>query len=239
MTPTIICSGFRRCGVYPFNPQAINCSISTENPEASLTRSSDEQMDEVNENGDENEQMDTENEVMENGDENTATEFSIEQEHLFRTRFKEGYDLLDPEYLHWLKINHPDSVQAVTSESSARVNENDTTLADEFSFVQPLSPLTMSESATFPNSSVLNSTAPESATKPVTATPCESVTYPDKTPPTHDSIKHDKTPMTATPCVSTVESPPTPESTKTPVTTPSRVSTVDPVATSLSLLRHP
>ena len=38
MTPTVICAGFRRCGVYPFNPQAIDCSISTENPEASLTR---------------------------------------------------------------------------------------------------------------------------------------------------------------------------------------------------------
>lgn len=76
----------------------------------------------------------------------------------------------------------------------------------------------MSESATFHNSSpVLNSTAPNSATIPVTATSCESVTHPDKAPLTHDSMKHDKTPMTVTPCVSTVESaktPPTLESTK-------------------------
>ena len=49
---------------------------------------------------------------MENGDENIATEFSIEQEQRFQTRFEEGYDLMDSEYLRWLEINHPDSVPA-------------------------------------------------------------------------------------------------------------------------------
>ena len=29
--------------LYPFNPQAIDCSFSTDNPEASLTRASDNQ----------------------------------------------------------------------------------------------------------------------------------------------------------------------------------------------------
>ena len=81
MTPTLICS--IRDDVVCTTSH--NCSISTENPEAPLTRSSDEQ-------------MDTKNEVMENVGENTATEFSIEQEHLFRTRFE---DLLDREYLCW------------------------------------------------------------------------------------------------------------------------------------------
>ena len=83
----------------PFNPQVIDCSISTENPEASLTKPSDEQ-------------TETENGLMENGDENTVTEFSIEQEQRFQTRFEEGYDLMDSEYLRWLEINHPDSVPA-------------------------------------------------------------------------------------------------------------------------------
>ena len=36
MMPSIICSGFRKCGVYSFNPHAIDCSISRDNPEASL-----------------------------------------------------------------------------------------------------------------------------------------------------------------------------------------------------------
>ena len=47
---------------------------------------------------------------MENGDENTVTEFSVEREERFRERFEEGYDLIDPEYLRWLEINHPDSI---------------------------------------------------------------------------------------------------------------------------------
>jgi len=36
INPVTICSGFRRCGVYPFNPDAIDYSVSVSNPEASL-----------------------------------------------------------------------------------------------------------------------------------------------------------------------------------------------------------
>ena len=32
MIPANICSGFRKCGIYPYNPDAIDCSISTNNP---------------------------------------------------------------------------------------------------------------------------------------------------------------------------------------------------------------
>ena len=32
MTPANICSGFRKCGIYPFDPNAIDCTISTNNP---------------------------------------------------------------------------------------------------------------------------------------------------------------------------------------------------------------
>ena len=33
MTPSTICAGFHKCGVYPFNPDAIDCSISVGNSE--------------------------------------------------------------------------------------------------------------------------------------------------------------------------------------------------------------
>jgi len=36
MNPTMICSGFRKSGIFPFNPDAIDCSVSVDNPEASL-----------------------------------------------------------------------------------------------------------------------------------------------------------------------------------------------------------
>ena len=36
MNPATISSEFWRCGVYPFNPNAIDCSVSVANPEGSL-----------------------------------------------------------------------------------------------------------------------------------------------------------------------------------------------------------
>ena len=42
MNPATICSGFRRSGIHPFNPDAITCSISVENPDASLQLASHE-----------------------------------------------------------------------------------------------------------------------------------------------------------------------------------------------------
>ena len=83
---------------------------------------------------------------MENGD--TITRFPTGQEQCFETRFEEGYHLMDPEYLHWLEINHPDSVPAETH-ASGGVSEDSPTHTDVLSFVQPSSPLTMTECATF------------------------------------------------------------------------------------------
>ena len=39
--------------------------------------------------------------------EDPMAEFSPEQELLFQKRFEENYDLPDPVYQQWLKINHP------------------------------------------------------------------------------------------------------------------------------------
>ena len=91
---------------------------------------------------------------MENGDENTVTEteLSDEQEQIFQTRLEEGYD---SEYLRWLQINHRDSVPAdrhmlvLAPECSGGVSEDNPTLTDVFSFVQPLSPLAMTECASY------------------------------------------------------------------------------------------
>ena len=38
--------------------------------------------------------------------------FSAEQQQCFQTRYEEGYDIPDPEYLQWLAIHHPESVSA-------------------------------------------------------------------------------------------------------------------------------
>ena len=144
----------------------IDCSISTDNPEATLTQPSDQQ-------------REKENDFMENGDENTFTEFSVEQEERFRERFEEGYDLIDPEHLRWLEINHPNSIPAdrhmlvLAPESSADVSEDNPTLTDVlFSFVQPSSPIPTTEATPSNSPSADSSTlhAP-SATKPGVTNP--------------------------------------------------------------------
>ena len=197
MTTAVICSGFRRCGVYPFNPQAIDCSISTENPEASLTEPNDQQ-------------PETENGRMENGHENTVTDFSVEQEQRFQRRFEEGYDLMDPEYLCWLEINHPDSVPAdrhmlvLAPESSADVSEDNPTLTDAFSFVQPSSPLPMTECALSSNPTSLDSSSTSAST-----------TKPANTHPTLESTESVKTPTLESTNSLTTESAKTPPTVET------------------------
>ena len=84
MVPLNIISGFRTCGVYPFNPMAVldydPCTNSTENTtDASLNHSKD-------------------------------ITFTEEQEVRFATRYEEGYDLHDDDYASWLAINHPEAV---------------------------------------------------------------------------------------------------------------------------------
>ena len=41
--------------------------------------------------------------------------FTSEQEALYQKRYKEEYDLLDPSYVAWLRINHPERAISVTS----------------------------------------------------------------------------------------------------------------------------
>ena len=97
MNPATICSRFRKCGVYPFNPSAIDCSFSVVNPEASPRQSntkipSDHNID-INEN--------TPPEI------NDSSNVSSEKLSLYQRRFEEEYDLPDEEYTKWLKVNHP------------------------------------------------------------------------------------------------------------------------------------
>ena len=98
MSPATICSGFRRCGVYPLNPDAIDCSVSVVNPEASLQQ--------VNEGADG--QNDGSSNLEELDDEQSS--LSSEKAALFERRFEEGYDLPDDEYMKWLRHAHPESV---------------------------------------------------------------------------------------------------------------------------------
>ena len=84
MNPTTICSEFRKCGIYPFNPDAIDCSVSVDNPEASLQP--------VNRTPNDNEE----------GEQIIEGSLSISSEKLlfYQRRLEEGYDLPDQEYMN-------------------------------------------------------------------------------------------------------------------------------------------
>ena len=63
--------------------------------------------------------------------------FSVEQEELFQKRFNEGYNLyIDPNYVEWLAINHPEALPYDRPTS----NYSDSLIA-HFSHVIPETPL--------------------------------------------------------------------------------------------------
>ena len=79
MTPVNICSGFRKCGIYPYDQNAIKCGVTPQNPDTPDESS-----------------VSTESEMV-----------FTEEERLYQTRYEEGYNLFDGKYMKWLKQNHP------------------------------------------------------------------------------------------------------------------------------------
>jgi hypothetical protein len=85
MTPANICSGFKKCGIYPYDRTAIKCGIAPQN-----LKSPDES-----------------SKTTESG-----IAFTEEEEKLYQTRYEEGYNLFDEKYVKWLEQNHPSNIPA-------------------------------------------------------------------------------------------------------------------------------
>lgn len=85
MTPTNICSGFRTCGIYPYDRNAIKWGVVPQNPELSHKSS------------------------VGRGSEIAFTEEEVK---LYERRYKEGYNLFDDKYVKWLEQNHPSYIPA-------------------------------------------------------------------------------------------------------------------------------
>ena len=107
MNPVTICSGFRRCGVYPLNPDVIDCSISIVNPEASLHEVDEDASSQDNQSDDGM----SDPQQCNNG----QSSISPEKAALFQQRFEEGYDLPDDDYVKWLHETHPESITNQTA----------------------------------------------------------------------------------------------------------------------------
>lgn len=133
--PEIICSGFKKAGIIPFNPDTLirRCPGSEgavelrrkvsppvrdkTNPQGSVVSESGlNPQGSINSEGD----PDPQGSVVSEGFLHHTTNlqlaasikspFSTEQEELFDRRYQEGYDIYDEEYVSWLRINHPDAL---------------------------------------------------------------------------------------------------------------------------------
>ena len=150
MIPSTICAGFKKSGVFSFNPEAIDCSISIENTKVALAHSHTKG-------------TDKDPNLVSGGE---MQVFSAEQQQCFQTRYEEGYDIPDPEYLQWLAIHHPESVSA---DQHGQVPPTDPSkmesLTDLFSLVDPLHPLTVLCPGSAGTEAKPNSDTPDSATE--------------------------------------------------------------------------
>ena len=106
MVPASIISAFKCCGVYPFNPKA----VLYHDPCASKDKVSEA---ESNSSGAQpsvsTPAVERAEDTSSESNSNSLTElFTAEKEILYNTRYTEGYNVHDPKYVSWLKINHPD-----------------------------------------------------------------------------------------------------------------------------------
>ena len=85
-----IMSGFKKCGIYPINPSEITDRQIA--PSKAVCYQAGAETDA--------------------GDVPASPLFSPEEEDLYKKRYEEGYNIDDPNYIAWLKINHPTSVSS-------------------------------------------------------------------------------------------------------------------------------
>ena len=98
-----ICAGFKKAGVYPFDPEAIlkNCS-------ESMSTGDDEDFPED-----------------ESASSSPEDQFTPEQLKLFEERFQNDYDIYtDNDYVAWLQEFHPDSVPSIEAMLGLQCDDN-------------------------------------------------------------------------------------------------------------------
>ena len=107
-----IMAGFKKTGVYPLNPSEVN----------------DRQIEP-------SKVFHHENTANSSSTSPVSPVFSPEKEAIFRQRYEENYDLSDPEYVAWLKINHPEvnlsaAVSDTSSNSQSKVQSHSSSSAE-------------------------------------------------------------------------------------------------------------
>ena len=102
LTPVNIMSGFRKTGIYPINPSEVTDRQLA--PSKVFQQPSTESSQDVG-----------------SASDNPMKDplFSPDKVELYKKRYEGGYDLDDPSYTAWLKINHPTEVCSNTTKSSS------------------------------------------------------------------------------------------------------------------------
>ena len=116
ISPGLIVAGFHKVGVCPFNRTAIQ-AVSLDECRAGVDPTQDVEEDYQNE--DSNEQT-ADSAIEDQIGENLVLSrpFTELEEELFQTRYKNGYDLfIDPNYVSWLQLHHPESLPEHLSSS--------------------------------------------------------------------------------------------------------------------------
>lgn len=133
MIPANTISKFRKCGVYPFNPDALVVT------QPSVPQPPEKVRKNVNGNlasagAGSSKQNEGSDSSLEKED---VPVFSPEEQRKNESRYEDGYNVPNDRYLLWLKLNHPDDVQDYVSGT--------TSLLDSFSDVAPLASLALSD----------------------------------------------------------------------------------------------
>jgi len=96
-------SGFRKCGIHPLNPGEVS-DRQLAPSRAVIYTSQSEAVKPV---------------AGEPSSLSDSGLFTPEQRMIFERRFQEGYDIKDPEYISWLRINHPEISSPPCSDATA------------------------------------------------------------------------------------------------------------------------
>ena len=106
-TPVNILSGFKKTGIYSFNPSSVNdrqlapsTALLKKATHITAATSSEQSL------------------LEDESSDGQTILFSAEKEKRFAQQYGEGYDILDDtEYIAWVRINHPECCLSVCSSS--------------------------------------------------------------------------------------------------------------------------
>jgi len=161
MIPSTLSAGFRKCGIYLFNPEAPRLlrkqketTKTTEEEQQHSLRQLTTTLEPSSTTEKEEQHSQSPSAPLASAipypsptdiSELTVNQFTVEEE----VRYEERFDLYDPRYILWLECNHPEALPAdryslVPAPSNSQDGHDTSSLLPHFSSVTPTDPLQFS-----------------------------------------------------------------------------------------------